>query len=134
MDDFIMAEHEDKGLMECVDERERDGRVVIAPENGILRHIVEEVVHPTHVPFETEAQAAQVGGTRYARPGGAFLSDRHNARMALVAYLVEAFQKIDRIQVLATSVNVRHPIAWLARVVEVEHRGHGIDAQSGDVR
>src|SRR4029434_3355412 len=114
MDDFIMAEHEDKVLVECVDERERDGALVIAPENGVLRHVVEEVVHPAHVPLETESQPAQVVWTRYARPGCAFLCDRHDARMAFVAYLVEAFQKIDRIQVLATAVNVRHPVAWLA--------------------
>jgi hypothetical protein len=36
-------------------------------------------------------------------------------------------------QVLVAAVAVRQPLASLARIVEVEHRGHGVHAQSVDV-
>src|ERR1041385_332136 len=66
---FVMAQHQNKVLLKCVDERERDVAVMKAPVNRIETHILEEVVHPTHVPFETKAEAAQVSRTRHAWPG-----------------------------------------------------------------
>ena len=46
---------------------------------------------------------------------------------------VEAAQEIDGLQVLVAAVLVRNPLAGLARVVEVQHGGHGIHAQAVDV-
>ena len=34
--------------------------VVPAPVHRVLRHVVERVVHPAHVPLEAEAEAAVV--------------------------------------------------------------------------
>ena len=90
-------------------------------------------MHPAHVPFEAEAEPAEVGGPRDAGPRGALLGDGHDAGMPLVADFVEALEKIDRLEILAAAVHVRDPLAGLARVVEVEHRGHGIHAQAVDV-
>ncbi len=47
--------------------------------------------------------------------------------------LVELLDERDRLEVLATAVLVGDPLAGLARVVEVQHRGHGVDAQPVDV-
>ena len=42
-------------------------------------------------------------------------------------------QEVDRLEVLAPAVLVRHPVPRLARVIEVEHRRDGVDAQAVDV-
>jgi hypothetical protein len=52
-------------------------------------------------------------------------------RSATVA--VELLEEGDGLQVLAPAVDVGHPLARLAAVVAVEHRGDGIDAQAVDV-
>ena len=40
---------------------------------------------------------------------------------------VETLDEVDRFEVLAAAVAVGQPFAVLTAVVEVEHRGHGID-------
>ena len=44
--------------------------------------------------------------------------------------LVQLAEERDRLEVLAAAVVVRHPLARLARVVEVEHRGDRVHAQA----
>jgi hypothetical protein len=51
---------------------------------------------------------------------------------ARVPTLVHAAQQRDRLEVLAPAEAVRHPLAGLARVVAVQHRGDGIHAQAID--
>ena len=46
---------------------------------------------------------------------------------------VDLAQERDGREVLAAAELVRHPLAGLAGVVEVEHRGDGVDAQAVDV-
>jgi hypothetical protein len=46
---------------------------------------------------------------------------------------IEFAQEVDRAEVLAAAVAVGQPLPRLARVVEVEHRGDGIDAQGVEV-
>ena len=66
-------------------------------------------------------------------PGGRLLGDHHDAGLALVGVLVDPLQQLDRLEVLVAAVLVRHPLPGLAGVVEVEHRGHGVDPQPVDV-
>src|SRR5687767_2821408 len=47
---------------------------------------------------------------------------------------VQFFQKRDRFEVLATAKSVRHPLAFVAAVVEIKHRRDRIHAQSIDVK
>ncbi len=48
---------------------------------------------------------------------------------ALVDGGVHLLEELHRLEVLAAAVLVRRPLALLARVVEVEHRGDAVDAQ-----
>ena len=54
----------------------------------------------------------------------------HDAGMAAVEPLVHLLQEADGLEVFVAAIFVRHPFAVLARIVEVEHRGDGIDAQA----
>ena len=53
--------------------------------------------------------------------------------MRVVDHAVHVPQEGNRIEVLAPTVGIGHPLPFLAAVVEIEHRGHGIDAQAVDV-
>ena len=90
-------------------------------------------MHPAHVPLEAEAEPAQIGGPGDHGPGGGFLGDGEHAREHAVHHLVGLAQEADRRQVLPAAVLVGHPLPVLARVVEIEHGGHGVHAQPVDV-
>ena len=67
------------------------------------------------------------------RPGGGLLGDGDDAAMQLVHGGVHLLQEADRFQVLPAAVDIRRPAAVGARVVQVQHRGDGVDAQAVDV-
>src|SRR5207249_7472182 len=52
INDFIVAEHENEIFLKSVEQRESDVAVMKAAINRVEAHVFEEVVHPTHVPFE----------------------------------------------------------------------------------
>ena len=70
MYDLVVAEDENEILLESVEQGKGDVALVKAPMNGIELHISEEIVHPTHVPFESEPESAEVGGPGHTGPGG----------------------------------------------------------------
>ena len=43
---------------------------MILPVNRVDAHVFQEIVHPAHVPFETEPEPAQISRTRHAGPVG----------------------------------------------------------------
>ncbi|MCW2609271.1 MAG: hypothetical protein JWM15_517 [Cryptosporangiaceae bacterium] len=67
------------------------------------------------------------------RPGRRLLGDRHDARVSLVDGRVDLLQERHRVEVLPATELVRQPLALLAGVVEVEHRGHRVDPEAVDV-
>src|ERR1043165_6823784 len=103
--------------------------VVIYSVNRICRHVIERVVHPSHVPLKAEPQATDVVRARDHRPGSRLFGDRLRVGMRLVNLLVEAAEKLDRPKIFAPAELVGNPFAVLARVVEVEHRRDGVDAE-----
>ena len=131
--DFVVAEDKDEVLVERVEQRESDAALVVATVDRIQTHVVEEVVHPPHIPFESESEAAEVCRARDTRPSGRFFGNGNDAGKALVADLVEALEKIDRIEVFPSAETIGYPLAAFARVVEVEHRGHRIHPQPIDM-
>src|SRR5260370_12914980 len=65
--DFVVAEDKNKIFLKSVEQRECDVAVMQAAINRIETHLLEEVVHPTHDPFETEPQTAHIDRTTHAR-------------------------------------------------------------------
>ena len=90
-------------------------------------------MHPAHVPFEAEAQPAQVGRPRDPGEGGRLLGDGDGAGKEPVGALVHLSQEGDSLHVLVPAELVRRPLALLAGIVEIQHRGDGVDPQPVDV-
>ena len=90
-------------------------------------------MHPTHVPLVPEAEPAEVHGPGHRGERRRLLRDGVDARASTEHDRVHLLQEVDRLEVLAATELVRHPLAFLAGVVEVQHRRDGIDAQTVDV-
>ncbi|CAB4958041.1 unannotated protein [freshwater metagenome] len=99
----------------------------------VLLEVLQRVVHPAHVPLEAEAEAADIRGPRDAGPRGRLLGGGDRPGLPRVDDLVHLLQERDGLEVLAAPVDVGHPLALLAGVVEVEHGRHGVDPQAVDV-
>ena len=65
-----------------------------------------------------------------ARPGGRLLGDRDDAGHPLVDGGVHLLEELHGLEVLPAAVLVGRPLAVLAGVVEVEHRGDAVHAQA----
>src|SRR6266478_4930807 len=98
--------------------------------DGIVGEIFKRVVHPAHVPFETEAEAAEVGGTRDGRPGSGFLGDGEDAGEFAVSDFVHALNEINGGEIFTAAKLIGDPPAGLAGVVEIEHGGDGVHAET----
>ena len=133
VDHLVVGQRQDEVLREGVHQRECQLPVVPTSVHRILTHVAQGVVHPAHVPLQAEAQAATAGRCRHAGPRRGLLGDHDDPRVVAVGGGVGLLDELDRLQVLAPAVLVGAPLTVLARVVEVEHRGHRVHAQAVDV-
>ena len=88
-------------------------------------------MHPAHVPLVEEAEPAVERRLRDAGPRRRLLGDRHGRRVVGEDLLVDRLQEVDGLEVLAAPVRVRGPLG--PRVVAVEHRRDGVEAEPVDV-
>src|SRR5581483_8028849 len=130
VDDLVVAERRAEILREGVEHAEGQVVVVVPAVDRVAREVLQRVVHEPHVPLEAESQAALVDRLRYSRPGGRLLGNRHDAGVLAVGDRVHAAEERDRLEVLVAAILVGNPVAGLTRIIEVEHRGDGIDAHS----
>jgi hypothetical protein len=66
--DFIMRQRKHKILGMGVEQAEGDAVVVPGAVHRLHRHVIERVVHPAHVPFQPEAEAAYMRGQGHSGP------------------------------------------------------------------
>ena len=130
--DFVVRQRQDEIFRKRVVQAEQDVAVMMLAMDRILADVVQRVVHPAHVPFVAEAEPAIFDRPRHLRPGGRFFRRRGGLRKAGEHFGVEAAQELDRFEVFAAAMLVRNPAAGGPAVVEIEHRGDGIDAQAVD--
>jgi len=133
VDDFVVREGKKEIFGEGVEEREGQFVMFVLAMDGIVREIFQGVVHPAHVPFKTEAEAAEVGGAGDGRPGGGFFGDGKCAGEFLMGHFVHALEEFDGVQVFAATELVGDPFAGFAGVVEIKHRSHCVHAKAVDV-
>ena len=60
LDDFVMRKRQDKVLMECVQHPKGQVVVMVFSVDGVLGDVLQRIVHPPHVPFQTKAETADV--------------------------------------------------------------------------
>ncbi|MBG9885398.1 hypothetical protein ABE10_02110, partial [Bacillus toyonensis] len=131
--DLVVADRQDVVLAERIHEGEGHLALVVATVERVALDVFQGVVHPPHVPFEAEAESGVVG--RRGDPGEArgLLGDHEDPGVAAIGRGVHLLEEADRLQVLSTAVHVRLPFAVATRVIQIEHRGNGIHAQSVDM-
>ncbi len=87
-------------------------------------------MHPAHIPFQAEAEAACVYRPGDHGPRSGFLGDGLSVGILPVDHLVELSQKSYGVQVFSTALLIGNPFARLAGVIQIEHGSHGINSQA----
>ncbi len=129
MHNLVVRQRQNEVLGERVENGEGELTLVVFAVDGVLVEVFERVVHPAHVPFHAEAQAADIDGLGDHGPSRRFLCDHLHVREIPVDHLVETAQELDGPEVLPPAMLIRDPFAFLTRVVEIEHGGDAVDAQ-----
>jgi len=131
--DFVMRQRQDEIFVERVEQPEGHVVVMVFAVDRVHRHVAQRVVHPPHVPFEPEAEPADIDRPRHHRPGGRFLGRGRRAGRFPEHQLVHPPQKGDRVEVLAAAEHVGDPFPRIAAVIEIQHRGDRIDPDPVDM-
>ena len=105
----------------------------VAAEIRIGLHIGKRVVHPAHVPLVVEPQPAEICGFGDHRERRAFFRDHQRPRIQPENRFVEFFEKRDGFEIIIPPVHVGRPFARLFIVIEIDHGGDGVHAQSVDM-
>ena len=100
--------------------------MIIFAEKSVKRKIAENIVHPTHIPLEVEAESARKYRLCNHWPRGALLGYHHGIREVAENIFVELLQKFDSLKIFIAAVFIRHPLAVLAVVIEIQHRCNGV--------
>ena len=80
--------------------------VAVAPVDGVLFKILQNVVHPAHIPLVIEAQPTRIGGAGDHRPGSALFGDGNRTGCVFVYSVVELANKVNSLQVFPPAVAI----------------------------
>ena len=133
VDDFVVGQHEDVLLRLVVAHGEGQLVVVVLAEVGIQLHVVEEVVHPAHVPLVRKGKAVVLDVPRDPGPGRRLLGDHHEALVAAPHEGVDMLEELDGLEVLVSALFIGHPLTGFLSVIQVEHGRNGVHPQAVDV-
>ena len=96
----------------------------------IFLHIINEVVHPSHVPFIIKSKAVIFYISGNLRPGCRLLCDQKHIWVFLLENRIQMLQKFDSFQILIPAVNVGYPFSVILSIIQIEHRCHSIHTDS----
>ena len=73
------------------------GHKIVRPvaEIGVQLHILQEVIHPSHIPLEGKAQSVIFRNVRYLGPCGGFLRNHHHARISSQQAGIKMLEKFN---------------------------------------
>ena len=127
---LVMGQRQHEILAEGVHHGEGNLVMMPLPVDRIKAEIAEGVIHPAHIPLVVKAHAAHVDRLGDVRPGGGLLGDHQCLRILPEYGLVELVEEVYGLQVAVAAVLVRLPLPMLPAIVQIQHIGHCINAQS----
>ena len=126
MDYLIMRQAQKEFLTVGIDHTESQFIMGSASVDRILLHVIDEVVHPSHVPLIVKAQTVIFYFSGDLGPGGGFFCDKQGIRMFFLEDRIQMFQELDSFQVFISAVDIGYPFAVIFPIIQVKHGGHGV--------
>ena len=95
--------------------------MIALAEQRIELHVLQEVVHPTHVPLHGESESVILDLGCNLRPCGGFLSDHDCTLISSEQTGIHMLKELDGFEVLVLAVFVGYPLAVLLSIVKIQH-------------
>ena len=90
-------------------------------EIRIQLHIFQEIVHPSHIPFQGESQAVIFCLAGYHRPCGRFLRNHDSSMISSENNRIQMLEEFNGFQVLVSTVFIGNPLTVFFTVIQIEH-------------
>ena len=90
-------------------------------------------MHPAHVPFKVKAETAVGDGLCDSGERGGLFGNHECAGVFLMNGLIDRPEEVYGLEVFASAITVWDPLPFFAGIIEVEHGGDSVDAESVDV-
>ena len=127
---LIMRQYQNIILTVCITHGKCHQMMVILSEIWIQFHIFCEVMHPSHIPLQTESQSTFFYISGNLRPCRRFLCDHKCSRISSKYNRIQMSEEIDCLQVLILAIFVCNPFSVLPSVIQIQHRSNRIHTQS----
>ena len=127
---LIMGKRQNKVLAVRIDHAEGQFPMMRTPEDRVVSHIADKVIHPAHVPFVIKSQAILLHVSGHHRPGGGFLGDHNSPRLFPLNHTIQMLKQFHGLQILMTAVDIRHPLPFVFPVIQIQHGSHRINPDS----
>ena len=127
---FIMRQHKNIIFTLVVTHCKGHLIVVVLTEKRIQLHIIEEIMHPAHIPLIAEIKSIILYRTGHLRPCCRFLRNHHCSRISSENDRINMFEKLNGLQIFISAIFVCHPLSILLSVIQIKHGGHCIHTQS----
>ena len=130
MDYLIMRQTQKEFLTVGIDHTESQLIMSSASVDGIFLHIINKVVHPSHIPLVVKTQAVVFYFACDLRPGCGFFCDKQGIRMFFLKDRVQMFQELYGFQIFISAVDISYPFSVIFSIIQVKHRGHSVHTDS----
>ena len=99
---------------------------MVMAEIRVALHVIEEIIHPAHIPLEVKAESSVILIAGNLRPCRGFLRDQDCALCVPCKDGIQVFQEFHRLQVLISAVHVRDPLARVLSIIKIQHGCHSV--------
>ena len=116
---FVMGKHKNVFLTLVITHGKSHFVVIILAEIRIKFHIIQEIMHPSHIPFITEIQSVIFHTAGDFRPCRRFLSDHDCSRVSSKDQCIDMLKKLHCLKILIITVFIRNPLSRLLSIIQI---------------
>ena len=90
---------------------------MVMAEIRVALHVIEEIIHPAHIPLEVKAESSVILIAGNLRPCCGFLRDQDCALCVPCKDGIQVFQEFHRLQ---------DPLARVLSIIKIQHGCHSV--------
>ena len=130
MNNLIVRKYENVFLTIIVTHGKCHLIMIVFAEIWIQFHVIQKIMHPSHVPFISEIQSAVLGFSGYHRPCGGFLCDHNCSRISAADQCIQMAEKFNRFQVFIFTVLIWNPLSGFFTIIQIQHGSNRIHTKT----
>ena len=95
--------------------------MIVFTEIWIQFHVIQKIMHPSHIPFITEIQSIFFDWTCHFRPCCRLLCNHYNTRISTENQCIDVLKKLNRLKIFISTINIRNPLTIFLTIIQIKH-------------